>query len=245
MSDIHSAAIILPVFNERSTIEAVVDSVAEYAVHSPLYYFLFVDDGSNDGTSDILARVINRHHLKNIAFLRCEQNRGKGHAVRVGFEMAEADILCFMDGDLAYSFDHLALLAEALQDSPVVIGSRKFQDAGIKRPSLRRYILGETYNWLVRRMLHLPFQDTQAGLKGFRLQAARQIFSKSSIDGFGFDTEILYIAQKCGFSIREIHATVSKLHSYKKGKLKLIRDSVIMFYNLLLIRWKDFRKCYD
>ena len=105
--------------------------------------------------------------------------------------------------------------------------------------------MGECFNFLARRILALPYRDTQAGCKGFRRDAARSIFEKSSISGFGFDAELLFIARKLGFSIMEISANVSKEHNYKKGKLKLMKDSVIMFCNLLHIRWNDLLGKYD
>jgi dolichyl-phosphate beta-glucosyltransferase len=109
----------------------------------------------------------------------------------------------------------------------------------------RRRILGECFNRLARWILDLPYRDTQAGIKGFRLNAARRIFENSSISGFGFDVELLFIAKKLGCNTTEIAADVSVHHSYKKGKLKLIKDSVIMFGNLFLIRYNNFLRRYD
>ena len=105
--------------------------------------------------------------------------------------------------------------------------------------------MGKGFNRLARLILNLPFRDTQAGMKGFRREAARAILPKTGIRGFGFDVELLFIAKKLGFHITEIAAAESKEHSYKKGKLKLMKDSVIMFCNLLLIRWKNLRGQYD
>jgi len=204
-----------------------------------------VDDASNDGTAAILGAAVQEKQQRNIAFFRCEQNRGKGNAVRTGFEKVEADVLCFIDSDLAYSLDHLKLLEEGLRTSDVVIGSRRLSSGKGIRPSLRRRMLGETFNRLARIILNLPFRDTQAGLKGFRFQAAQRIFEKSSISGFGIDVELLFLAGKFGFSISEMPVNVSDRHSYKKGKLKLMKDSVIMFFNLLLIRGRNFSGKYD
>ncbi len=127
-----------------------------------------------------------------------------------------------------------------------MIGSRRLSAGKVVRPSLRRRVLGETFNRLARIILNLPFRDTQAGLKGFRFEAAQRIFGKSSIPGFGFDAELLFLARKFGYSISEVPVNVSDRHSYKKGKLKLMRDSVTMFFNLLLIRGRNFAgKYYD
>jgi hypothetical protein len=241
---IRSLAVVSPVFNERRTVEAMVHSAAAFVAANPRYRFLFVDDGSDDGAGEILKNAVRSRTQTNIAFLRYETNEGKGYAVRTGFDNVDADALCFIDSDMAYPLEQLKLIEDALQRSDVVIGSRSVNSTRGKS-SLRRKLMGEGFNRLVRLILHLPFRDTQAGLKGFRREAARAILPKTSIRGFGFDVELLFIAKKAGFHITEIVAAESKQHSYKKGKLKLIKDSVIMFCNLLLIRWKNFSGHYD
>lgn len=241
---IRSVAVVSPVFNEQKTIETMVNSAAAFAVRNPQYRFLFVDDGSDDGTGEILKNAVSSRMQKNISVLRYERNMGKGYAVRTGFDNVDADALCFIDSDMAYPLEQLKLIEDALQKSDVVIGSRSVNSTR-GNSSLRRKIMGESFNRLARLILNLPFRDTQAGLKGFRREAARVILQKTKIKGFGFDVELLFIAKKSGFRITEIAAAESNQHSYKKGKLKLMKDSLIMFCNLLLIRWKNFRGQYD
>ncbi len=243
--EIRSVAVILPTFNEKKNIQLCLDGVAVFAVKNPEYHFLFVDDGSNDGTAEILGLGIKRLGLKNISFSGYRQNRGKGHAVKAGFGQVEADALCFIDSDLAYPIDHLQSIIEGLRTSDVVIGSRKLSSERKGRTSLRRHILGEGFNRLARLVLNLPFKDTQAGIKGFRLYAARRIFEKTGITGYGFDVEALFLANKFGFAISEISACENEMHSYKKGKIKLTKDSAIMFLNLLYIRSRDLLGRYD
>lgn len=242
--EIHSVAVILPIFNECGLVEEAVNAVRTFAVRNPHYQFLFVDDGSDDGTAEILRDIITGRGENAIAYFHHARNQGKGAAIRTGFSMVEADALCFIDADLAYSLDHLKQMEESLTTNDVVIGSRKMT-AETTRPSLRRHILGEIFNKLSRLILKLPFQDTQAGVKGFRLPAARRLFEKSSLNGFGFDVELLFLARKWGMPIAEIPARVNKRHSYKKGKLKLMKDSTTMLMNLLLIQWKDLTGKYD
>jgi hypothetical protein len=241
---IRSVAVVSPVFNERKTIEAMVDSAVSFVAENPQYHFLFVDDGSDDGTGEILKNAVSSGMRENIAVHRYETNKGKGYAVRTGFDNVDADALCFIDSDMAYPLEQLKLLEDALQRNEVVIGSRSVNSTRGKS-SLRRKIMGESFNRLARLILNLPFRDTQAGLKGFRREAARAILQKTTIKGFGFDVELLFIAKRLGFRITEIAAAESSQHSYKKGKLKLMKDSVVMFCNLLLIRWKNFSRQYD
>jgi hypothetical protein len=241
---LRSVAVVSPVFNERKTIETMVNSAAAFVAANPQYRFLFVDDGSDDGTGEILKNAVSSRMQENIAVLRYETNVGKGYAVRIGFDNVDADALCFIDSDMAYPLEQLKLIEDALQRNDVVIGSRSVNSTR-GNSSLRRKIMGESFNRLARLILNLPFRDTQAGLKGFRREAARAILQKTTIRGFGFDVELLFIAKKAGFRLTEIAAAESDQHSYKKGKLKLMKDSLIMFCNLLLIRWKNFRGQYD
>jgi dolichyl-phosphate beta-glucosyltransferase len=243
--EINVIAVILPVFNESRVIESTVQAVEAFALANPQYYFFFVDDGSNDGTAEIISAAVNRLRQPNINFSRYEQNMGKGYAIRTGFKKIKADALCFIDSDLAYSLDHLKIIVRRLRTNDVVIGSRNVSSVKRSRHHLIRQIMRTCFNKLATIILRVPFRDKQAGLKGLRFEAAQRIFERSSIKGFGFDVELIYLAKKFGFSISEIGADESELHSYKQGKLKLLRDSTIMFFNLFFILWRDFLGKYD
>ncbi len=245
LNEIKLIAVILPVYNESRVIESTVQAVKNFAFKNPDYYFLFVDDGSNDGTAEIIRTAMDGQSQPNIAFLHSEQNMGKGHAIKTGFKKVKADALCFIDSDLAYSLDHLDIIKKQLRTNDVVIGSRKISSAKENRHHLIRRNMRTCFNKLSNLILKLPFRDTQAGLKGLRSEAAQKILERSDIKGFGFDVELLYLARKFGFSISEIDANESELHSYKQDKLKLLKDSIIMFFNLFFIRWRDFLGRYD
>ncbi|MGD0281807.1 MAG: glycosyltransferase [Dissulfurispiraceae bacterium] len=245
LSEIKLTAVILPVFNESRVIESTVQAVKTFAFKNPDYYFLFVDDGSSDDTAEIIRAAIGGQSQPNIAFLHYEQNMGKGHAIKSGFKKVKADALCFIDSDLAYSLDHLNIIKKQLQSSDVVIGSRKISSVRENSHHLTRRNMRTCFNKLSNVILKLPFRDTQAGLKGLRFDAAQKILERSDIKGFGFDVELLYLARKFGLSITEIDAKESELHSYKQDKLKLLKDSIIMFFNLFFIRWQDFLGKYD
>ena len=140
---IRSVAVVSPVFNEQKTIETMVNSAAAFAVRNPQYRFLFVDDGSDDGTGEILRTAVSSRMQENISVLRYERNMGKGYAVRTGFENVDADALCFIDSDMAYPLEQLKLIEDALQRSDVVIGSRSVNSTR-GNSSLRRKIMGES-----------------------------------------------------------------------------------------------------
>jgi len=229
------ATVILPVYNEADLIVHSFDAVTDFAEQAPNFQFLFVDDGSSDDTAQILRRLLESRQLSNIRLLLCAKNAGKGRAIRTGIEQADGDLVIFTDGDLAYPLDQLGLLVEALQKHDVVIGSRGLGSLQQGNRNLMRHISGWGFNKLVRLMFSFPYQDTQAGLKGFRVEAARKIFSKQQIFDYAFDVEIIYLARRMGFTIAEVPVCVSEWHSYSKSKVNLLRDPLLMLASLLRI----------
>lgn len=239
------STVILPVFNEAGVIKDVYERVCRFARSNPDFEFVFVDDGSTDQTSDVLKALIEKSTNGCSAMLSYRPNAGKGYAVRTGVEYAETDYVCFMDGDLAYSLDHLHQLVAYLEDHDVVAGSRSLDHQKQKNIQLLRRIMGWGFNGLARTLLGLPYRDTQAGLKGFRREAARRIFSMQRIRDFTFDVEVLYLARHLGYRVAEFPVRVSEDHVYKGSKVNLLKDPLRMFYNLVRIRIYGLLGKYD
>jgi glycosyltransferase involved in cell wall biosynthesis len=235
--------IALPIYNERNRITQVFSEVRTWAQRRRHWQFLFIDDGSTDGSGEELDHLIRERGHPNITLLRQRANHGKGLAIKEGFAHLDNDLLCFTDGDLAYSFDHIDKLEAALARFDVVIANRRLIPQH-ESMSLRRRILGEGFNRLARCILGLSYRDTQAGLKGFRAAAARAILQHQQITGFGFDAELLFIAHQRGYSIGEIAGYVNDHHSYKTGKVRLLKDSLSMLRDLFLIRRNGARGLY-
>ncbi len=242
--NIERVAVILPAYNERGVIGRAVESAIEFSAHNPSYHFLFVDDGSTDGTLEVLKNSLNESQPGNVSFAGYETNKGKGHAIRSGFELMEADAYCFMDADMAYSTDYLKIIKEKLEAADIVIGSRRLYTRLSGDVEIIRALLGRSLNWIIRSALGLPFRDTQAGLKGFRREAAKYLFTKSNVSGFSFDAEILFLARKRGFWVEEFDVRASIEHEYKRG-WRLPSMSLAMFRELLHIIWRNFKGLYD
>jgi hypothetical protein len=241
---IDKVAVILPAFNERQVIGRSVESAIEFSAHNPSYHFLFVDDGSTDGTVEVLKAAIAQGGTGNVSFAGYESNKGKGYAIRTGFEMMEADAYCFMDADMAYSTDYLKIMKERLESADIVIGSRGLCARLSGQLAAMRALMGTSFNWMVTSALDLPFRDTQAGLKGFRREAVKYLFRKSNVSGFSFDTEVLFLARRCGFWIDEFEACAGGEHEYKNG-WRLLFMSLTMLRDLLHIKWRHFKGMYD
>jgi dolichyl-phosphate beta-glucosyltransferase len=238
-------SVILPVYNEQACIQKTFDAVLEYSRSHPNYHFLFVDDGSIDWTKQFLKLKLNIASSKQIQLLSYGFHAGKGYAIKRGIAHADGDYICYLDSDLAYSLEHLELLIAELQDFDVVIGCRSLASGNTKGLNLSRKIVGKAFNFLSRKLFNLPYRDMQAGLKGFKRNSAKALFSRQQMDGFSFDVELIYLAKKYGYSIKEVPAVVSDDHQQKHFKVNLFSDSLDMLFNLLEIKFNDCRGKYE
>ena len=234
--------LVMPVYNEAFLVDEVSRIVEKAVRKMPELRVTIVDDGSNDGTGKSFQKNLKK--VKNTNVILLESNYGKGHAVREGFRDATDEKLIFMDGDMAYSMDHLEPMKESLTKYDVVIGSRSMVPQAQGGLPARRAFLGWGFNRLACFILGIDFPDTQAGLKGFSRQAAEQLFPRQRLTGFAFDVELLYLCRKLGFRVGQIPAQVSSKHSYKTSHIKLIRNALSCFFELWLIRWWSWTGAY-
>jgi len=169
-------------------------------------------------------------------------NRGKGFSVRHGMLDARGRVVLFTDADLSAPIEEADKLLAALETHDVVIGSRAVDRSLIEiHQSSFREFAGIVFNTVVRLILWLPFADTQCGFKAFRREPCRVIFEQQTIERFGFDPELLYLARRHG--LRAIEIPVRWAHS-PATKVSLLRDSVQMFLDIFVIRWNSLRGRY-
>ncbi len=235
----YQVSVVLPIYNEKECIQKTIDTVLDYIDRHAFVDFILVDDGSTDGTSQLLIDRLCTCQTTRLQLISCPDRQGKGHAVRQGINAATGDYICFMDGDLAYSLAHHYPLLEKLEDADIVIGCRSLICDRQRNLPLTRKITGRIFNLCSQSILNLRFRDMQAGLKGFRKEAAKALFKKQVINGFSFDVELIYLAQKMGYTIDEIPAWVSLSHDHKHSKVNLLRDSYKMLIDLFKIRYND------
>lgn len=201
-------SIVVPAYNETQRIVPTLNSILAYAArHHDAFEVLVVDDGSRDGTADLVAKRFGADpHLRVLAYT---PNRGKGHAVRHGLRHARGEWVLFSDADLSTPIEQLEpMLAAAERGADIVIASRALGDAEIReRQPFYREAGGKLFNRLVRLLVLPDLHDTQCGFKLFRRSAIEPILDDLRIDGFAFDVEILALARAAGARIVEI-ATV-------------------------------------
>ena len=229
-------SIIIPAFNEERRLPKTLEHICQYLRrhHDIGAEVLLVDDGSNDDTAKVVDASKNR--FPQLRLLSNGQNRGKGFSVRHGMLKARGAFALFTDADLSTPIEELEKLLAVLRDGyDVAIGSRAVDRKLIEvHQSAFREQAGIIFNGFVRHVTGLPFQDTQCGFKAFRSDKARSIFEQQRTVGFGFDLEILFLAQRQGLRIAEIpvrwaHDPATKVH--------MIADGMRMFLDLFAIRW--------
>jgi dolichyl-phosphate beta-glucosyltransferase len=229
-------SIIIPAFNEERRLPKTLKHICQYLKrHQDIgAEVLVVDDGSNDDTAKVVDA--SKNGFPELRLLSNGQNRGKGFSVRHGMLKARGEFALFTDADLSTPIEELGKLLAVLRDGyDVAIGSRAVDRKLIEvhQPAFREQA-GIIFNAFVRHITGLPFQDTQCGFKAFRSDKARTIFEQQRTEGFGFDPEILFLAQRKGLRIAEI--PVRWAHD-PATKVNMIADSTRMFLDLIAIRW--------
>lgn len=230
-------SVIVPAFNEARRLTNNLPALLIYLQDlRPAAELIVVDDGSSDQTARVAEEFFARHPEVPARVLRFEQNRGKGHAVRSGLLAARAPIALFSDADLSTPIAELPKIIEPIEagNYDIVFGSRALDRNLIgHRQPWQREQSGKIFNGIVRLLTGLPFYDTQCGFKAFRMEAARPVIAQGRVDGFGFDVELLLLAQRAGLRMLEVpvrwdHNEGSKVH--------LVHDSLRMFTEIVSLR---------
>lgn len=193
-----------------------------------------VNDGSSDDTAHIVRAYMAAHPA--VRLLENPGNRGKGYSVRNGMLRAGGDVLLFSDADLSSPIAEAdKLFAAVANGADVAIGSRWLQpELQIQRQPFYRQFLGRVFNLALRVVLGLNYKDTQCGFKAFTPRAAQAIFPLQKIERWAFDPELLYLARKFGFTIKEVPVK----WSHREGtRIHPFWDGLRMFCELLRIRW--------
>lgn len=235
MSQYPKYSIVIPAFNESGRIPATLDSViACIRANSWDAEIIVVNDGSTDNTAEIVRNIALR--APELRMIENAGNRGKGYSVRNGVLHALGDIVMFTDSDLsAPIIEAERLFAAIAAGADIAIGSRWLESGRqTHRQPLYRQFFGRCFNSVCRMVMRLPFADTQCGFKAFTRVAAQTVFQLQTIERWGFDPEILFIALKRGFTIKEV--PVSWAHD-ARTRMSYLRDGMQMLKELAIVRW--------
>jgi dolichyl-phosphate beta-glucosyltransferase len=227
-------SIVIPAYNEELRLPVSLAQISAYIRGSGrATEVIVVDDGSTDGTASVAESF--RNEMPQLRLISNGENRGKGFSVRHGMLEARGRIVLFTDADLSAPIEEADKLLAAIENYDVAIGSRAINRGLITvRQSVFREFAGIVFNAIVRLTLSLPFVDTQCGFKAFRREPCQVVFEQQTIERFGFDPELLYLARHHG--LRAVEIPVRWGHS-PATKVNMFRDSLQMFLDIFIIRW--------
>jgi glycosyltransferase involved in cell wall biosynthesis len=235
-------SIVIPAYNEAARIPATLDAVVA-CIRSRGWAaeVVVVDDGSRDATAEVVRAFAAR--APEVRLLQNAGNRGKGFSVRNGLLRSLGEIVMFTDADLSAPIEEAERLFAAIAGgADIAIGSRWLERSRqtIRQPFYRRFF-GRCFNGVTRAVMGLSFADTQCGFKAFTRAAAQTVSQLQTIDRWGFDPEILFIALKRGYRIEEV--PVSWAHD-ERTRISYLKDGLRMLQDIAIVRWNALRGRY-
>ena len=231
-------SVVIPAFNEEARLGESLRLTIEYLrTVSPESELIVINDGSTDGTSGVAHKALDGAKIAT-QLVENFPNRGKGAAVRSGLLAAKRPIGLFFDADLSTPLEETPKVIEpvAADEVDIAFGSRALDRRLIgNRQPWRREQGGRVFNLLVRIATGLPFWDTQCGFKAFRLETCRPILESAKTQGFSFDVELLYLAQRAGLRLREIPV---RWNHHEGSKVHFVHDSLRMLREVATLRMR-------
>jgi glycosyltransferase involved in cell wall biosynthesis len=236
-------SIVIPAYNESARIPATLQSVLSYVrAQGWSTEVIVVNDGSRDATADLVREFA--RGAPEVRLIENPGNRGKGYSVRNGLLQALGEVVMFTDSDLSAPIEEADRLFTAIASgADIAIGSRWLEKGRqTHRQPFYRQFFGRCFNAVTRAVMGLRFADTQCGFKAFTRAAAQTVFQLQTIEGWGFDPEILFIAVKRGFRVDEV--PVSWAHD-ERTRMSYLKDGMKMLEDILTIRWNAFLGRYN
>jgi len=232
---IKEISIVLPAYNEALRVKRCIREVEQAArSFSGSYELIVAEDGSTDGTEEILAELSRSN--PNLCLLHSPIRLGKGKAIKRAFASAKGDVIVFMDVDLATSLDYLPEIVKFAQARRgMAIGSRHVKGAKVQR-RVSRTLFSLVYNLFVRMLFLDGVRDHQCGFKAMSREVAEVLLAKSKSDGFFFDTEMILWCRKLGFPVMEVGVEWSETSKKGGSAIRLFPDSARLGLDLLKFR---------
>jgi len=233
-------SVVVPAFNERDRLPPSMVLIAEHLEGHPHWLpaeIIVVDDGSIDGTAAAALSMAMPQGIR-VEVAVHDRNRGKGAAVRTGFEHCTGELALLSDADLAAPIDQLEVLRPAVAPDRVLIGSRALdRELTWVRQPVYRDLMGRSFNLAVRLLVLPGIHDTQCGFKLFPGDLARELAGVQRIDGFAFDVELLVLARRWG---AELHEVPVRWHHVEASRVSPVRHSSEMLRDLIMLWLRRF-----
>ena len=230
-------SVVVPCYNEEQRLPRTIEQIERYLGGKRLSYeLILVDDGSADGTRQVMDTAAERNGSVRVEAL--PHNRGKGRALAVGVAAARGAEILVTDADLSTPIEEIDKLQAALdKGAGVAIASRALKASRVEvSQPIYRVLMGKGFNLIVQAVLLPGIWDTQCGFKLFRADIAHEVFARLSTDGFGYDPEVLYRARRKGVKIAEVPVV---WRNSAPTKVSAMSSSFDMFKHVLRIRFKE------
>ena len=250
MPDIPHLSVIIPAYNEEPNFKkGAINEVPAYLEKQDYSWeIIIVDDGSEDATASLAQTFAKKH--KNVKVIK-NPHQGKAETVKTGVEKASGELIIFTDFDQATPIYEVERLLPFFPEYDIVIGSRQLPGAKREKEPIYRHLMGLVFNLVVQTIAVRGIWDTQAGFKCFKSAVAKELFGGLKVYGQGkkvqgalvtaFDVELLFIAKKRGYKIKEVPIV---WHHVATSRVSPIKDSFRMFRDVLKVRLNDIRGVY-
>ena len=229
-------SIVMPAYNEEKNIlEAIRRVEAFMKLKEWDWELLISSDGSKDDTDRLIRDALKIRTDNRIKLLTADANKGKGASVRRGVLASTGQMILVTDVDLSSPIKEVDRLMAALDAGfDIAIGSRSLrsQDCDVQQ-SFRRWFAGRIFNFFVKCLVLRDFQDTQCGFKLFKRETAKDLFQNQKLDGFAFDVEVLCLALKKGYQVKEVPVMWRQAAT---SRVNLVKDSLSMLGELFTLR---------
>ena len=234
-------SIIIPAFNEEGRLPATLRDVTSWvASQERPVEVVVVENGSSDATVAVAQGFAASHPFVTVL---AGLPKGKGLAVRQGMIAARGAFRFLCDADLSMPIAMVERFLPVVADGRTVgVGSREAPGARRFAEPGYRHLMGRAFNQLVKTLAVPGVEDTQCGFKMFPASAAQDVFVPARLHGWGFDAEVLFLARKRGYALREVPID---WHYNDDSRVRAVRDSLVMLGELIQIRWNDLRGRYD
>lgn len=229
-------SIVIPAFNEANRLGKSLESILAFMRKwGYTFEIIVVDDGSTDSTPALVEEKLKNH--KELRLVRLPSNQGKGYAVKTGVREAKGKYILFSDADLSTPIEELPKLFQHIKEGyDIAIASRAYPGAKLEiHQPFPREFMGRVFNFILRTLLLPGIYDTQCGFKLFKGEVAKELFKRQTLKGFSFDFEILYIARKLGYKIKEV--PVRWRHA-PGSKVKILKNGVSSLIDIFRIKWR-------
>lgn len=228
-------SVVIPAYNEEKRIVPTLQAIIDYLKRQNYSWELIIsDDGSSDRTVQVCQDILKNY--PNTIVLKAPQNEGKGSAVRRGMLKAGGEYLLFSDADLSTPIEEWEQFLKYHQSGfDIVIGSRALQNSNVEiHQGKLRESMGRTFNYVARAFAFKGIRDSQCGFKSFTNASAQRLFRLQKINGFSFDVELMFLAQKLGYRVYEAPVT---WRNSEQTRVRIFSDPIQMFSDVLKIRW--------